>query len=185
MPLWIQQGKNVKKTVKKGVGVPLNFRKKPKDDSKANKPPPGDETVDDGDPSGPPRAHAPPPVKTASNIGPAYDPLLHQEDAIFVEAPSDPRRAKFITTVAEFVSKDGSILEQKLFDTRGHEEQFAFLRPHPGGGDGKAFREHVYYRWRVYAFCQGDTRGKWRSEPFVMFHPVSIFDYTCMQALLH
>jgi len=168
--LLINWGKNVKKTVKKGVGVPLNFRKKTRDDDKADKPP-GDEAVGGGDPSGPPRAHAPPSARTASCVGPAYDPLLHQDDAIFVEAPSDPRRAKFITTVAEFVSKDGSVLEQKLFDTRGHEEQFAFLRPRPGGGGGTASREHVYYRWRVYAFCQGDTRGKWRSEPFVMFHP--------------
>ena len=153
------------------MGVPLNFRKKTKDDDEANGKPTGDGSGrDGGGPAGPPRPRAPSAARTA-NAGPAYDPLLHQDDAIFVEAPPDPRRAKFITTVAEFVSKDGSVLEQKLVDTRGHEGQFAFLRPVPGGTDGTASREHVYYRWRVYAFCQGDTRGKWRPEPFVMFHP--------------
>ena len=29
--------------------------------------------------------------------------------------------------------------------------------------------EHIYYRWRLYSLSQGDTKSRWRDEPFQMF----------------
>ena len=96
--------------------------------------------------------------------------------------PSDPLRLKFITTVASFVAKDGSVLEKKLIETQSFNPDFQFLTPRDdadavsvvGGGaceDEERFAEHVFYRWRVYSFAQGDGLNSWRTEPFVMFEP--------------
>jgi hypothetical protein len=120
--------------------------------------------------------------KMAPPRGPTYDPAQHSAEAITVVAPSDPRRLKFITTVASFVAKDGSILEQKLIETQSFNPDFHFLTPrddddpaHPfssdSGDDDLRFEEHVFYRWRVYSFAQGDGFSSWRTDPFVMFEP--------------
>lgn len=99
-----------------------------------------------------------------------YDPATHSENAIRVEAPSDPDRFHFISTVASFVAKDGSQLEQKLIETERGNPEYDFL-VHESSSIGKVRADHIFYRWRVYAFCQGDTFSNWRTEPFVMFHP--------------
>lgn len=120
--------------------------------------------------------------KMAPPRGPTYDPAQHSAEAITVVAPSDPRRLKFITTVASFVAKDGSILEQKLIETQSFSPDFHFLTPrddddpaHPFSSDSSdddlRFEEHVFYRWRVYSFAQGDGFSSWRTDPFVMFEP--------------
>ncbi|KAL7543998.1 hypothetical protein ACHAXR_013427 [Thalassiosira sp. AJA248-18] len=111
-------------------------------------------------------------------VGPIYDPSQHSADAITVVAPSDPRRLHFITTVASFVSKDGTILEQKLIETEFLNREFGFLTsrnddtvPVSSAGDEERLAEHIFYRWRVYAFAQGDGFNSWRTDPFVMFEP--------------
>eukprot|EP00584_Thalassiosira_punctigera_P015643 CAMPEP_0172550498 /NCGR_PEP_ID=MMETSP1067-20121228/30004_1 /TAXON_ID=265564 ORGANISM="Thalassiosira punctigera, Strain Tpunct2005C2" /NCGR_SAMPLE_ID=MMETSP1067 /ASSEMBLY_ACC=CAM_ASM_000444 /LENGTH=499 /DNA_ID=CAMNT_0013338095 /DNA_START=323 /DNA_END=1821 /DNA_ORIENTATION=+ len=111
-------------------------------------------------------------------LGPTYDPAQHSAEAITVIAPSDPRRLKFITTVASFVAKDGSVLEQKLIATQSFNPDFQFLTPHDegavliGGADeDDRFAEHIFYRWRVYSFAHGDGLNSWRINPFVMFEP--------------
>mmetsp|Transcript_27026 Transcript_27026/g.46096 ORF Transcript_27026/g.46096 Transcript_27026/m.46096 type:complete len:582 (+) Transcript_27026:404-2149(+) len=111
--------------------------------------------------------------KAIPHPGPIYDPAQHSADAITVRAPSDPRRLKFITTVASFVAKDGSILEQKLIETQAFNPEFQFLTlPNDGtDDDDDYFAEHVFYRWRVYSFANGDGLNSWRTEPFVMFEP--------------
>jgi len=130
---------------------------------------------------------------------PVYDPVEDESNAIRVIPPSDPRRLKFITIVASFVAKDGSILEKKLFEREGNNPKFSFLRPSSSiststwallrsrhgpdsssnsvsdtrGHEDDAIRllqEHIFYRWRVFAFAQGDGFDSWRTEPFVMIH---------------
>jgi len=102
---------------------------------------------------------------------------LHSADAIAVVAPSEPRRLTFISTVAAFVAKDGSVLEQKLIEKEAFNTDFRFLtleRSLAAGGDGvdaERFAEHVFYRWRVYSFARGDGPNSWRTQPFVMFEP--------------
>jgi U2-associated protein SR140 len=206
----LRWGKNVKMTVKFGTGgVPTNLRKKARDgeDRKrtiaSGQRDGSDRTVDASDglkpPSltfyrneGKPSAATPPSHETlvsttvderkvAPPKGPTYDPAKHSTEAITVIAPTDPRRLKFITTVASFVAKDGSVLEQKLIETQSFNLDFRFLTPrdddavHPFSSDNDdddvRFEEHVFYRWRVYSFAQGDGFNSWRTDPFVMFEP--------------
>jgi len=86
-----------------------------------------------------------------------------------VTAPADAKRVKFISTVASFVAKDGSLLEQKLIENESSNPDFQFLSHRDC--DDEQMEEHIYYRWRVYSFCQGDGENSWRTEPFVMFEP--------------
>lgn len=118
-------------------------------------------------------------------LGPVYDPKLHAAEAIIVTMPSDPYRVKFITTVASFVAKDGSILEQKLIEAQSSNPDFHFLlprddsevnlpshsNPYCSDKDVERLAEHIFYRWRVYSFAQGDGINSWRTEPFVMIEP--------------
>ena len=167
----LRWGKNVKKTVKFGVGVPSNMRKKPRTDNDAgtsNQKEANDEierkqtySLEEN------KAAA---VQLGASLTPAYDPVKHSADAIIVTAPADARRLKFITTVASFVSKDGSLLEQKLIEAEASNPDFQFLS-HGDGDDNERMDEHIYYRWRVYSFCQGDGENTWRTEPFLMFEP--------------
>ena len=204
-------GKNVKKTVKRGTGgVPLNFRKRPKENQEPKKPTSASLSVETGISHKEVNHHQPlqsfpestgqitnshhPESAASSNIHPSnsaipkikqqsqqpiYDPLQHSAEAIVVKAPSDTRRMQFISTVASFVAKDGSILEQKLIETQSFNSDFRFLTPYEedttSNGtsveDNERFEEHIFYRWRVYAFAQGDGFNSWRTEPFVMFQP--------------
>ena len=118
-------------------------------------------------------------------LGPIYDPLQHSAEAIIVTMPTDPRRLKVITTVASFVAKDGSIFEHKLIEAQSSNPEFRFLLPRddsasrlPGNSnpyssddDVQRLAEHIFYRWRVYSFAQGDGINSWRTNPFVMIEP--------------
>ena len=79
--------------------------------------------------------------------GRVYDPVEHSATSIVVIAPTDPRRLKFITTVASFVAKDGSLLEQKLIETQSYNSDFYFLTPRDDDSDDdEYFAEHIFYR---------------------------------------
>ena len=98
-----------------------------------------------------------------------YNPQTHEQNAIKVILPTDASRAHFITTVAFYVSKDGSIIEQNLIQRERNNTNFSFLFPH--GED----HERIFYRWRVYAFTQGDGYYYWQTTPFQMFYPDGVF----------
>jgi len=204
-------GKNVKKTVKRGTGgVPLNFRKRPKENHEAKKPTSASLSVETGISTEDVDRHPPsqsfpestdqiksshhPESAASSNIHPSnsaipkikqqshqpiYDPVQHSVEAIVVKAPSNARRMQFISTVASFVAKDGSIMEQKLIETQSFNSDFRFLTPYEEDTNSSGtsvennerFEEHIFYRWRVYAFAQGDGFNSWKTEPFVMFQP--------------
>lgn len=166
-------GKNVKKTVKFGVGVPSNMRKKPRTSStgaqeEANNDEPTQSKQSYSLEENKAKAVQLSAILTASVD--VYDPAKHSADAIIVTVPANERRRTFISTVASFVAKDGSLLEQKLIESESSNPDFQFLS-HGDGGDDERMAEHIYYRWRVYSFCQGDGDNSWRTEPFVMFEP--------------
>lgn len=186
-------GKNVKKTVQFGTGgVPTHFRKKPRSGKKieglgltsaqrsAMEKEQQISESDQSDKLGQANLQSsgqPQVGKNALSLrpaGPVYDPSQHAATAIIVNAPPDPRRMRFITTIASFVAKDGSVLEQKLIEQESHNPDFQFLMPNDDG-DNERIAEHIFYRWRVYAFAQGDGMNSWRTTPFVMFQPSGRF----------
>uniref|UniRef100_A0A6S8UFV2 CID domain-containing protein n=2 Tax=Ditylum brightwellii TaxID=49249 RepID=A0A6S8UFV2_9STRA len=115
---------------------------------------------------------------------PKFNPDFHSADAIRVVSPTDLRRLRFITTVASFIARDGSLLERKLIEKESSNPEFSFLA---AGDEVLSFgstgnndedeemevrrNEWIFYRWRVYSFAQGDGFDSWRTEPFVMFQP--------------
>jgi hypothetical protein len=104
-----------------------------------------------------------------SQIFLCYKHEVHSRGAIQVTIPQDPVRYNFISTVAAFVAKDGSMLEKRLMEAECGNPLFNFLTlddASPGQHE-----EHLFYRWRVYSFCQGDRFSSWSTEPFLMFHP--------------
>lgn len=129
------------------------------------------------------------PPKSTQPTGPVYDPALHSAEAIIVVSPTDSRLLKFITTVASFVAKDGSVLEHKLIERESSNPDFRFLLPRAESGSNLAssttaflvsesesdaeerLAEHIFYRWRVYSFAQGDGINSWRTDPFIMYEP--------------
>ena len=104
-----------------------------------------------------------------------YDPLIHSRTAIAVKLPRCPRRYKFISTVASFVAKDGSRFEDKLIDREKCNPLFHFMRQGQHNCDdtfdNDTQNEQIFYRWRVYAFKQGDTHNRWHADPFIMIKP--------------
>lgn len=174
----LRWGKNVKKTVKFGVGVASNMRKKPRRNNEAGTTTTEKEANnDDSTETKQPTAYSLKDNKAkAIQLGAlfkhgtaVYDPIKHSTDSIIVTTPADAQRLKFISTIASFVAKDGSVLEQKLIEAESSNPDFQFLSH--GDEDEARMREHIYYRWRVYSFCQGDSENLWRTEPFIMFEP--------------
>lgn len=114
---------------------------------------------------------------------PTYDEKKHGEDAVHVVMPEPAARAHFIATVASYVAKDGDVLERKLIELEYANPKFAFLSMPNNTGEAIHARdqkkkqevEHIFYRWRVYAFCQGDGFNVWRTEPFMMIRPNGFF----------
>jgi U2-associated protein SR140 len=104
-----------------------------------------------------------------------YDPEMHASRAIQVETPTDQSRFHFISTTASYIAKDPEI-EQRLKDEEGGNSLFEFLRPWSDNDEYQ--KEKIFYRWRVYSFCQGDTYSIWRTEPVRLisaFHfPISL-----------
>lgn len=105
-----------------------------------------------------------------------YDPEIHGACAVRVVPPSDPSRFKFISTVAMFVAKDGSVLENRLIEKEANNPTFSFLMDQEEQQSEcsiaeVARNERIFYRWRVFSFSQGDTYGCWRTDPFIMVKP--------------
>ena len=91
-----------------------------------------------------------------------YDPDIHASRAMHVEIPTDQTRFHFISTTASYVAKDPEI-EQRLKDEEIGNSLFNFLTPVSDNDEYQ--KEKLFYRWRVYSFCQGDTYSIWRTEP--------------------
>ena len=179
--LMMRWGKNVKKIVKRGTGggialAPIVKRERKstvcEDTAKRNK---GDVSYRDmkllASKDGVESDEQSHQLTLRRKEGPLeYQPQLHSKTAIRVEAPKDRERFNFISMVAFYVSKDGSHLERRLLEREAHNLEFSFLFSDKNANEEQQ-REHIFYRWRVFAFCQGDGFSAWRMEPFVMFHP--------------
>lgn len=171
--MFLNWGKNVKKVVKRGAGgVPIapirGNTRNPDEMSKID-----------------PNSSTPSHTKSGSDLecvtldtqqkDEIYNPDLHAASAVRVIPPTDPSRFKFISTVAMFVAKDGSSLEDKLIEKEGHDPKFSFLmdvNDEVNRTDSEQTKnERIFYRWRVFSFSQGDTYGSWRTDPFIMVQP--------------
>lgn len=80
---------------------------------------------------------------------------------VAVLVPREERVRFIIDTLARFICDDGTDLEQMLLEGEHRNPEFDFLRD-------VAAPEHMYYRWRIYSLCNGDSMAAWRAEPFVM-----------------
>ena len=100
-----------------------------------------------------------------------YDPAVHEEYAIRVVIPPDPTRFKFISTVASFVAKDGSSIEDRLLKAEAKNPLFAFAQEDNEIVTTEVRNERIFYRWRVFSFSQGCSYFSWRTEPFIMIQP--------------
>lgn len=173
--IMMRWGKNVKKIIKKGTGgvaiAPIRKRTAPSASTQL------DESRTQNRESS---------ANQTSNFFsaiPTYDEKKHGKDAVHVVMPEPAARAHFIATVASYVAKDGDVLERRLLELEYTNPKFTFLAM-PKKSDEtidetdqrkKQEVEHIYYRWRVYAFCQGDGFNVWRTEPFMMIRPNGCF----------
>jgi U2-associated protein SR140 len=176
-PLMMRWGKNVKKLVKRGTGGGIAIAPIRRNQSITT-------SIADSHPESPlgypeersPRrgSNLPRFIETrpeSTNVGQAavYSRAIHGVDAIIVEIPPDRIRYHFISIVASFVARDGSNLERRVIEAESGNQQFNFLTLENASDQQR--QENIFYRWRVYAFCQGDGFAAWRTDPFVMFHP--------------
>mmetsp|Transcript_6803 Transcript_6803/g.18989 ORF Transcript_6803/g.18989 Transcript_6803/m.18989 type:complete len:556 (-) Transcript_6803:887-2554(-) len=185
-------GKNVKMSVKRGTGgvpIPPIRGKDRKQEGKgpaagvASGEPPGAlykrQRIDDAATievaeSAPASALNTAPILPAKESNaPKYDAAIHAAGAIRVIPPTDPYRRKFIATVASFIAKDGSLLEQKIAERESNNPKFSFLTNTCSvlQTEEEYQQELIFYRWRVYAFAQGDGFDHWQTQPFVMVLP--------------
>jgi U2-associated protein SR140 len=102
----------------------------------------------------------------------ALEALLNVDNqrSIRVVPPQDKQRAHFISTVASFVAKDGEQFERMLIHEELSNTDLKFLALSSDANETTK-QENVFYKWRVYSFCQGDGFHTWRTEPFTMFQP--------------
>jgi U2-associated protein SR140 len=98
--------------------------------------------------------------------------LVDAKHAIRVVVPANRERVKWISTVASFVAQDGAQFEHLLLQQQEpNDPNWNFISPALGVSDESLRQEHVFYKWRVYAFCQGDGVSTWSTATFVMIQP--------------
>ena len=81
---------------------------------------------------------------------------------VAVHVPADKDLRRLIDKMAEYVAREGHEFERAIIDRERDNPDFDFLWE-PQSRDG------IYYKWRVYAYCQSDTTAEWRPSPFKMF----------------
>jgi len=81
---------------------------------------------------------------------------------IVVEPPVYKLKRKLIDRLAKYVAQEGHPFEQIIMERESQEGangNFGFLFKHDTP-------DNVYYRWRTFAFAQGDNFKRWHAEPF-------------------
>ncbi len=96
-----------------------------------------------------------------------------ERNVIHVIVPKNLDRANLISTVASFVAKDGTQFEQMLLQHEAQNTHLKFLSITAAdiANSNVVKEEFIFFKWRVYAFCQGDGFSTWRTEPFTMIQP--------------
>lgn len=78
---------------------------------------------------------------------------------VVVQPPDDARKRRIIDRLAKYVAQEGHPFEQVIMERESPDGDFAFLFEHDSP-------DNMYYRWRTFAFCQGDNFQSWRTETF-------------------
>lgn len=76
-----------------------------------------------------------------------------------VEPPIDRRKRRIIDQLAKYVSQEGHPFEQLIMERESPDGDFSFLFKHDSP-------DNIYYRWRTFAFAQGDNFRAWRTASF-------------------
>ncbi|KEP61560.1 UNVERIFIED_CONTAM: RNA recognition motif-containing protein [Hammondia hammondi] len=105
------------------------------------------------------------PSPGSQNSPPRFRDRRDDVGIVEVVVPKDKRKRVLIDLLAKYVAEEGHPFEQQIMEKspRGAEDgKFDFLYDHDSP-------DNIYYRWRVFAFSQGDTLRSWRTEPFHIF----------------
>ncbi|CDJ35599.1 RRM domain-containing protein, putative [Eimeria mitis] len=86
-----------------------------------------------------------------------------EAELVEVQVPKDRKVKMMIDLLAKYVAEEGHVFEQQVMEKFPPESgRLSFLYE-------KDSPDNIYYRWRVYAFGQGDTLKAWRLEPFYIY----------------
>eukprot|EP00916_Digyalum_oweni_P014356 GHVL01023585.1.p1 GENE.GHVL01023585.1~~GHVL01023585.1.p1 ORF type:complete len:1053 (+),score=208.92 GHVL01023585.1:244-3402(+) len=120
----------------------------------------------------PPITPPPPPLATVlpglgtpvqgtgfSDTPPTDSPGIEE---LIVKVPNDPRIRRLIDRISKYVALEGHQFEQIIMEKEILNGMYAFLFH-------QASPDHIYYRWRTFAYSQGDSVTAWRTEPFQIF----------------
>eukprot|EP00933_Yihiella_yeosuensis_P004557 TRINITY_DN10891_c0_g4_i1.p1 TRINITY_DN10891_c0_g4~~TRINITY_DN10891_c0_g4_i1.p1 ORF type:complete len:758 (-),score=161.10 TRINITY_DN10891_c0_g4_i1:139-2196(-) len=83
-----------------------------------------------------------------------------------VQIPEDQTLKKLIDVTSEFVAQEGWDFEKMLIDQTKDNPRYRFMSSEKENLEDPL---HVYYRWRVFAFAQGDNIVFWRTEQFQIY----------------
>lgn len=112
-------------------------------------------------PDGPNTVANPAATRQRLEDGPAPKAVLKGVGTdVVVAPPNTARRRYIIDAMAVYVARDGSEFEDAVREREANNPEFAFLN-----GDDP---DSVYYMWRVWSICNGDSLTSWRVEPFLM-----------------
>ena len=90
-------------------------------------------------------------------------PSYRRSGEVQVRFPKNQDVAALIDRMALYVSKYGHEFEREIINREKENPFYDFLWD-PESRDG------IYYKWKVYSLCQGDTMHDWREAPFQMFY---------------
>ena len=97
----------------------------------------------------------------------SFDRMLARA-TVKVVIPADRTVLCLINRMVEFVIREGPIFEATIMNRELSNPQFKFLFENQSP-------EHIYYRWRLFAMLQGESKDKWSTEPFRMFKAGSLW----------
>ncbi|KAJ3210618.1 U2 snRNP-associated SURP domain-containing protein [Dinochytrium kinnereticum] len=108
--------------------------------------------------------NAKPPIDSKSNraVPPPGSSKSVPRPEVHVTIPEDREIMMLIHRTIERVVVHGSAFEALLMERESRNEKFAFLFKNESP-------EHCYYRWKLYSILNGDEKGKWPTEPFLMY----------------
>ncbi|EDW32826.1 GL10142 [Drosophila persimilis] len=76
--------------------------------------------------------------------------------------PTEKAVLNVIHRMIEFVIREGPLFEASVMIREMENSLFSFLFDNESPA-------HIYYRWKLFSLCQGDTPGEWREKEFRMF----------------
>lgn len=93
---------------------------------------------------------------------------LIKNSVVRVVVPSDRKVLGIIHRMIEFVLREGPLFEAMIMKNEIANPMFSFLFDN-------CSHQHIYYRWKLFSICQGDSLKEWRTAEFRMFANGSIW----------